>query len=150
MGRRCTVIVALAAVGAASGCGGGGSSKTLTHTAFVAKANAICTRLHTRLDALGAGNAKEAAQIYSQAATLERTMLTEFRELNPPTNLATDWKQFVAAVNTLAEDSTRYSEYIAAKNTSGGKALAISFGQVKQQTHTVVLRDGLTACAVTF
>jgi len=156
MEHRRMIIATLAATAlVASGCGGSGSSKSLTSAELTAQANAICKGLHTQLAALSMNSAnnndvKEPAQIYLHAAAFEHTMLAELEKLNPPASLADDWKQLVAGMGTLANDSTKYAEYTKAKNVSAAQTLATSFGAVKQRTHAAVRRAGFTECAVTF
>jgi hypothetical protein len=124
------------------------SSTPLNRTVLTTNANAICKRAHTQLMGLATGNTQNVEQIYSKAATYERTALTELQKLSPPTELAKDWKQIVSAVGTLADDSTKYAEYASTKNLSKSRELAEAYGTVKRPAVAVATHDGLTGCAI--
>jgi ABC-type glycerol-3-phosphate transport system substrate-binding protein len=127
-----------------------GSSAPLTKTQFVASANAICKRLHQQLLVLNRGKTPDTQQVYLRGAAYEQMALGKLQKLNPPTELSGDLKQVVATLSTLAEDSTKYVEYVKTKNMSKANALANSYAPIKQQGVEVTLRDGLKECTRAF
>jgi hypothetical protein len=147
MGFRWVMAVVLATAAlVASSCGG--SSKSLTHAELTAQADAACKTLHTQLEALVRSKTSgSTAQAFVQAAAYEQAALTTMEKLNPPADVAADWKQILAGVRTLKDDSTKYSEYTKAGNTSGARVLANSYGPVKHKVKETARRAGIAECA---
>lgn len=125
-----------------------GTSVPSTSTKLVTDANTICKHVHAQLMALTRGNNENAGYLYSRAAVYEQTALGELQKLNPPTDLASNWKQVIVAVSTLAEDSKKYAEYARAKNTSGANSLTQSYDVVKHAGAVAAVQDGLEECAL--
>lgn len=127
-----------------------GSSTPLTKTQFVASANTICKRLHLQLLGLNRGKTPDTQQVYSRGAAYEQTAVGKLQKLNPPAELSGDLKQVVATLSALAEGSTKYVQYVKAKNMSKANSLANSYAPIKEQGVVVTLRDGLKECARAF
>jgi hypothetical protein len=146
MGRRrlATVVLAATAI-AVCGCGSSGS-KSLTRAELIAKADAICKGISTQLNAQGR-KATPAQQVFSQVAAYEQTALAELKKLNPPSDMAGDWKQIVAGAQTLTEDTTKYAEYSKSKDLSKAQSLAVSGAAVRQQVSVTARRAGFNDCA---
>src|ERR1700722_7098418 len=135
MGRiRVTVVALLTAGFVVSGCGGT-SSKPLTNSELIAKADPICKRINTQIayysnlkpsdhqDLLNAAAVARAAPLISAT---ERSAQISLAKLTPSTALSEDWKQFVAGVRSLSEDSQQFANDIQAKNALATDALASS------------------------
>jgi hypothetical protein len=131
--------------------GTGGVSTQLTRAELNANANTICKRLHAQLLGLNRGSEKlDVEHVFLRAATAERAALAALQKLTPPSELAGDWKQIVATISTLAEDSAKYSEYTKAKNRSAISSMQHSYGPIKHQGIVVAARDGLGECGQAF
>jgi hypothetical protein len=145
---RVAVLTLTVSMLTASGCGGG-SSKPMTRAELTTKANAICKRVHIQLISLSSSN-QNPVQIFSQAASYEQTAHAELQKLSPPSALASDWKQIVATMGTLAEDSAKYLEYTAAKNLAGARALAETYGPVKLKAVETAQHAQIKECSRAF
>jgi hypothetical protein len=145
MGYKCVTAIALtAAVLAASGCGS--SSKPLTRAELTAKADAICKTVTAKLSSKSASTQQQIGRLAAELSSFEETALTNLSKLVPPSELESDWKQFVAGAQTLAENTAKLGEYAKANNLKAAKSLIISSEATQKQMVTIAKRDGLTAC----
>jgi hypothetical protein len=138
--------------GAGSAAGGStaagaprGTSTALTRAELTASANTICKRLRARL--LATGRKESGDRVYSQSAVYELKTLADLQSLTPPAEMAGDWQQVLATVNTLAQGSKQLAAYLRAKNMSAANTLVNSYVPVKQKAALVARRDGLRECA---
>jgi hypothetical protein len=109
---RCIARVApLVAAACLLACGGGGDSssarkssaaaapKPLTKPALIARANAICRRAKTKIDAVDVPSniqdANQAAKYFSQVSLLSDATMADLRRLRAPASIAPDWKAYV-------------------------------------------------------
>lgn len=139
--------LAIATMALAPGCGA--SSKPLTRAQLIAKADAICKRVTTRLQASGANHANTPAQLERLAkslATYEQSAFDELGALVPPAALEADWKRFVAGAQTLAESTTKLSQDLATKARAKIQALITSAEATQKQMVAIAKRDGMKAC----
>lgn len=137
--------VALAATTiAVAGCGS--SPKPLTRAELTAKANAICKTVSTKLSSKTIKTQQDIARVAAELASFEQQALGELSKLVPPAELASDWQQFVAGAETLAENTAKLGEYARSNNLKAGRSLIASSQKVQQQMTATAKRDGLTAC----
>ena len=141
----CLTALALATTTlAVSGCGS--SSKPLTRAELTAKADAICKTVTAKLATRTIKTRQDIARIAPELAAFEQTALAELGKLVPPAELASDWKQFVAGAQTLADNTSKLGEYAKANNLKGARGLITSSQTVQKQMVATAKRDGLIAC----
>lgn len=145
--RTCALALVLLALAV---CGCGSSTKPrLTRAQLTSRANAICRKVSTRLEAATGGKSLSTPQeIHGLAAKLsgfEQASLAELGELVPPPALEADWKRFVAGAQTLAENTAKISEQSNAAGPATRRLLASSEATQKQMV-TIAKRTGLTDC----
>jgi hypothetical protein len=129
---------------AVGGCGE--SAKPLTHAELVSKANAICKTVTAKFATKSANSVQEIARIAPELASFEQQALTELSKLVPPTELESDWKQFVAGAETLAENTSKLGEYAKANNLKAARAVILSSETTQHQMQAIAKRNGLTEC----
>jgi hypothetical protein len=145
MGPRRLVAGVLAATTVAiAGCGS--SEKPLTHAELVSKADAICKTVTAKFATKSANSVQEIARIAPELAGFEQKALSELSKLVPPAALESDWKQFVAGAETLAENTSKIGEYAKTNNLKATGPLIVSSEKTQQQMRTIAKRNGLTEC----
>jgi hypothetical protein len=114
---RSTFVVALGALivaTGAAGCGGdnkGTHKKPLSQSQFVAKATAICVPANKRIDVAAKkylGGGKPTATDFDQfvhraLVPITRQQVSQFRQLNPPTNEAATYKSLVDKLQSITD-----------------------------------------------
>lgn len=146
----------------ASGCGSGSakseqtgfstkqtgtSSKSLTQAELVARANAICRRVHAERAALPSINSKQDLRtVLSRAGAQEQAGVVELEKLVPPSAVANDWKQIVKAGRTLAGYTTLYGQYVASGNSRAARTLFGAVLSLQKSMAAVAKRDGFVSC----
>ncbi|MGA9286576.1 MAG: hypothetical protein WBV85_14165 [Solirubrobacteraceae bacterium] len=140
---KATIALTLTAL-AMSGCGS--SSKPLTRAELTAKADAICKTVAAKMSSKSASTEQQISRVASELSSFEQTALADLSKLVPPAELETDWKQFVAGAQTLAENTAKLGEYAKAKNLKAGKALILTSENTQKQMVVIAKRDGITAC----
>ncbi|HTA97592.1 MAG TPA: hypothetical protein VK730_08110 [Solirubrobacteraceae bacterium] len=145
MGPRRLAAAALAATTVAvAGCGG--SAKPLTHAELVSKANTICKTVTAKFATKRANSVHDIARVAPELASFEQQALSELSKLVPPADLESDWKQFVAGAELLAENTSRLGEYAKANNLKAASGLIASTARTQHQMQAIAKRDGLTEC----
>ena len=95
------------------------SGKPLTRTELIKKANEICQPVKAISTKLSASRkpikyawqeVKEIARVGPPLAAVEQSALDELGKLVPPSGLANDWKWFVGAAETLADNTAKLGE----------------------------------------
>jgi hypothetical protein len=146
MGRiRMGVSVLTVGALAVAGCGSS-SSKPLSRAELTAKANAICKTVAQELKTKTVSNQRDIARIAPELASFEETELRELSKLIPPAELESDWKQFVAGAEMLAEDTLKVGEYAKSNELGKAKGLIASTQATQKQMLVIVKRDGLKEC----
>lgn len=148
MGRvRIAALVLMVGTLAISGCGK--SSKSLTQAELVQKANSICKRVSTEIASVNAhpaNNAKDIARIASKLTAFEQSALVELGKLVPPDQLASDWKQFIAGAETLADNTAKLGEYAKTNKMQAAQGLIKSSTTVQERMKSIAGNDGFTEC----
>lgn len=170
--HRCSAAwVAFTCVGvgvalAAGGCGGsGGASRTATAAAaeraetapsrgnvpppqFVARAEAICSRVNKALEKAPANPAiVQVVRVGSHNAALERSAVAELGKLRPPASLARDWGRIVGYRRALAGELVKLARYAQTGDVRGLSAVAASKGRLHKELSQLATREGLNDCA---
>jgi hypothetical protein len=147
MGRTWLTAVTLATTLAIAGCGS--SAKPLTRAELTSKANAICRKVAAKLVASTkgeSGSQQALARIAPELATFEQSALTELSKLMPPADLSSEWKEFVAGAETLAESTAKLGEYAKANNLTSARSLILSAEKVQAQMQATAKHIGLADC----
>jgi hypothetical protein len=145
MGPRRLAAAMLAAIAVAvAGCGG--SEKPLTHAELVGKANAICKTVTAKFATKSAHSVQDIARVAPELAAFEQKALSELSKLVPPADLESDWKQFVAGAEVLAENTSKLGEYAKANDLKAATGLIASTETTQRQMRAIAKRDGLTEC----
>jgi hypothetical protein len=145
MGPRRLAAIALAATTMAiTGCGG--SAKPLTHAELVSKANAICKTVTAKLATRSANSVKDIARIAPELASFEQQALSELSKLVPPATLESDWKQFIAGAELLAENTAKLGEYAKTNNLKAARGVIVSSETTQHQMQAIAKRNGLAGC----
>jgi hypothetical protein len=142
--RKLTAATLAATTMAIAGCGG--SAKPLTHAELVSKADAICKTVTAKFATKSASSVKDIARVAPELAAFEQKALSELSKLVPPANLESDWKQFVAGAELLAENTSKLGEYAKANNLKAAGKLIISSETTQHQMRAIAKRNGLTEC----
>jgi hypothetical protein len=109
--RRTMGALPLLAALCLAACGGGGDGSSsqksaaaaapqpLTRSALVARANAICRRAKTKIDAVDVPSniqdATQAAKYFSEVSDLSDATMADLRKLKAPASIATDWTAYI-------------------------------------------------------
>ena len=145
MGPRRLVAATLAVTTMAiAGCGA--SAKPLTRAELVSKTNAICKTVTAKFETKSANTTQEIARIAPELASFEQTSLSELSKLVPPAELASDWKQFVAGAETLAEHLSKLGEYAEANKLTEAHKMLIASETIQQEMRAIAKRNGFTEC----
>jgi hypothetical protein len=129
---------------ATSGCGS--SPKPLTRAELTAKADSICKTVTAKISSKNIQSQQDLARVAGELASFEQSALANLSKLVPPAELESDWKQFVAGAQTLAENTAKLGEYAKANNLKAAKSLITSSEAVQGRMKTIAKRDGLSAC----
>jgi hypothetical protein len=130
------------------------SSRPLTRAALVARADALCRRLNTKLaaNAVG-GEGGSLGQLMLSLAAYEHAVAEEMRRLTPPSSMADAWGQMIGGAQTLADGNAKLGAYEQAHGgqifnpspTTRAASSAISEGA--RRLTAAAAREGFTECA---
>ena len=151
---------------ALAGCGGVGSGdlpSTQTHTIaasspegpvrsrpqLIARADAICARRNTAIDAvkLPGTKPKDIESFAARSTVLEQTAFLELGRLRPPASMARDWQQILADSRTLLEYVVKLDEYGEYNEIRLIPALAHSTQTVKHRLQVTATHAGFKHCS---
>jgi hypothetical protein len=154
----------------ASGCGGGSShvqpseppgtsshldssgaasSDSRSTAEFIARSDAICRRLNTRLAIGVSGNltVREMARLMPPRAGLEGETASELSRLKPPTELARYWRQILTYRRMLADELGQLGRDAKAKDLKAVKALFPSKRRAHSKLSALATRAGFKDCS---
>lgn len=124
------------------------AGKPLSRREWIAKGDAICSRLNAWLAANPVKSVREFAQILPQAAAYEREEYNRLIQLVPPASKTKDWLTFLAQTRQWAENSAA----IAASAQSGqftlNTPLATSTRKIHESLAHLAGHDGFKACSL--
>ncbi len=130
-----------------TGCGE--SAKPLTHAELASKADAICKTVTIRLAKSNIKNQQDIARVAPELASFEQKALSELSKLVPPAYLESNWRQFIAGAETLAENTSKIGAYAKTNNLKAARALITSSETTQHQMQEIAKRDGLSECEQT-
>jgi hypothetical protein len=159
--RRTTAVVPLLAALCLAACGGGGASsssqtsaaaaapKPLTRKALIARANAICRRAKTRIDAVDVPSniqdANQAAKYFSQVSDLSDATMAELRRLKAPAGIAADWTAYIGKQQEYVDLIHTLRDKAEAGDRSGLHDLQRA-PTLNRQTNAAADKVGATVC----
>lgn len=148
MGTRSRGLLAAGlAAGMLVGAGCGEAAKPLTRAQLLAKADAICKRIDTRLSGTTIKSEKQLIHFLPRVAGFEQQALVELSKLNPPSKMAEDWKKIVAGAQTIADSTAKLSEAARLKELKTVHEVLSEIGKVQTSITTVAKRDGFKNCS---
>ncbi len=86
------------------------STGPLTKAELIAKADLICKGVTDKLEATSLGSQQAVAEFAPKMAAYEHAAVAEMKKLTPGADLTKDWKQVVASMQMLAENTDKLSE----------------------------------------
>jgi hypothetical protein len=130
------------------GASGASGAAGLPQSPFIARADAICRGLDSRLAAVKPASLRvpEIARFAPPRAALEKTAVTELSRLTPPRSIARDWRLMITYRRTLAEELAKLGQNAKVGDARGIQALAVSKKRVHQKLFTVATREGFKYC----
>jgi hypothetical protein len=166
---RYAALVLTAFMLAATGCGGSTKPKTasgpttaasgptttseptsglLTQAEMIAKTNAICGRLATKLNSSKFQSTQEFLQLAPHLTALERSTVADLRKLTPPSSLAYGWKQAILSIQTLADNTDKAIQYLKSARTAPNRVGALISANVKTRAPMLAAagRAGFREC----
>jgi hypothetical protein len=148
---RLAALALIATMLAISGCGGSGSSGSLTRSELIARADLICRRVHARLASTTIKGPQSYARLLPPLASYEHAAVAELRKLTPPASMAGDWRQIVDGVQAFADATAKLGAYATSSGlpvTPSTRAASHAAGQSSQQIRAAAQRQGFKDCAV--
>jgi ribosomal protein L2 len=124
-----------------------GSSRHLTRAELILKADAICKRINARLSSTEVDNPQDIARMLPPLAAFERGALAELAKLDPPSKTVNDWRQMLAAGQTIAAGMARYGEYGKTQNLRNVGVLLTAIHLVQEKGGAIAKRNGFKDCA---
>ncbi len=123
------------------------SGRPLSHSAWIAKGDSICTRANTKLSSTTVKGTADFARLLPQAAIYERTEAAELSKLVPPKAMAADWALIVNGLQKFSELSARAGQYAKVNNITEGQPVFTAATKVQQEFTAVAKRDGFGECS---
>jgi hypothetical protein len=148
--------VGLALAGA--GCGkakesaspaqGGVGGKSLSRAELIAQADAICSRVNVKRNAVPVRTMQDFARILPPISAYEKVAFAEMAKLRPPATMAGTWTQIVSNAQLLADSTAKLGQY-AAKHTrfAPSSPLIATFRLAQQRLYATALHAGFKACS---
>jgi hypothetical protein len=130
-----------------AGCGGSSETASLSQTDLIAKADAICARVHVEYHANGYTTPQSIARLAPIVAGYEQTGVDELRELRPPASMVSDWNLIVDNAQAIAQDTAKLGQYARENNLKAATPLFTADRQVQQRALATARRDGFKDCA---
>lgn len=150
MSSKHTLALTLAAIALVPvGCGesSSSSSKPLERGQLLAKGNAICRRITTRLAASTVSGAPSDALVMLPVAAYEHSAAAQMRKLTPPASMAQGWKQMIAGLETLATATANLGEDARTSNHKAEPAHSSEAVKGTKQMTVTAQREGFRDCA---
>jgi hypothetical protein len=171
MSRQLRIVtVAIVTAFAAAGCGGtstGTGTSTTTSSSIgvrhvaaakplVARADPICKLVATKREAANNslhGTSKSTletlARLAPKVSVVEHQALTQLLKLKAPAAVAQDWREMLAGIKQLADDTTQISIDAKANDLKAVEALTASGRSLRTKLTAIAERDGFAYCGRT-
>jgi hypothetical protein len=154
MNRKTVAPIVLAAVALAlAGCGSSSSNSSSSSSAasgadFVAKANALCSKINNQIAALPPiTSSADILKLGPKEVSLANQGITEMKSLTAPSGQASAVNQYVAVLETQATLSTKLLAAFKAGDAVKLKQIQAQGKASQSQGHAQAVRLGLTQCA---
>jgi len=135
------VVLALAA------CGGGGGTR-LSRDAYIARADAVCTRVEAQQKALGVpATLAEIPPYVDMAIPILDAGLKEVRALRPPKNMEEGVDNWLASTDETRQVLRDLKKAAEAGDAAAARAAGSRGNAVADRRHAKARALGLTACA---
>jgi hypothetical protein len=134
---------------AASGCGGSSKATTssLSRSELIAKADAICARVHAEYHANGYTTSQSIAHLAPLVAGDEQTGVDELRALHAPASMVSDWNMIVDVDQIVADNTAKLGQYAKENNLKAATPLYTANLKRQKEALTAAARDGFKECA---
>jgi hypothetical protein len=142
-------VVAAAAVLGVAGCGGGDdSNKTLSYSDFSKQANEICKSANEKSQGAKLSNDLKAdAAVLDQQIPSVESALADFKKLNPPDELKSDFDQFVSISEQQLASAKKARDAAKAGDKAGFVAALKEAAPLQAQSHEAGSKLGAAECA---
>jgi hypothetical protein len=148
MRRGLAVLVVLAALALAAGCGGGG--KQLTKAELVTQADAICRKYEAKINALGEPTSLAGLKEFAdKAVPLFDSGLDELRALQPPENLEGTYREWLETGEKQREAAERIGDAADKGDEQGLQRIIRDLGTSEQRSNALAAQLGFKDCAET-
>ncbi|MGA9285379.1 MAG: hypothetical protein WBV85_08045 [Solirubrobacteraceae bacterium] len=125
------------------------TGKPLTRAEWIAKGDAICARLKTKLAALTVVNEQEYAHVFPQVAVYDNAEAQELSKLVPPTSKAHDWEQILSTAQHYNEYVNKVAGYAEANDFKEAAPLIETATTIHQQMAAEAKQAGFKHCSQT-
>jgi hypothetical protein len=122
--------------------------KPLSRARWIAKGEAICTRLNAQLAARTVKSPTEFAVVLPQAAAYERAELAQLIKLVPPASEAGDWQKFLTETQQWAENSTKLGQIAQAGKFTLALPLVTTTRKLHEHLAHLASHKGFKECAL--
>ena len=125
-------------------------SKHLTpaETVLIARAGAICKRIHTRRATLKLSTLQAVVREIPPFASYQQAALAELHRFTPYASMAHSWKQFTRATDTLAGDTVELAEHVG--SATARKRILLKIGTDEQRVGLLAKHISITECENAF
>jgi hypothetical protein len=144
-----SLVTALLAAGVLVGCGSSSSSSIPSHSALIARANAICREANRQLESLRAPRSarpEEGLRLLNRATTIESAMQSEQRRLAASASNETAFNEYVRVLGKGIEAIRRASSAEASGDATVAARLAPELFALTARTKALERQLGLTEC----
>jgi hypothetical protein len=146
--RLTFAVVLVAAVAALAGCGGGGGGDRLSKEEFQQRADAICAKYDTKIQALGSPSSPEdIPQFLEKGIPLIQQGIAELRALKPPEDLEQDYEAMLDETEKAIPAARKLGE-AAKKQDAAAVQEALAEGErADSESDRLATKLGLDECA---
>ncbi len=122
------------------------SGRPLTHSQWVAKANAICTSLNAELTANPANAKKSIAVAMLQVVAYERSELGQLSKLVPPAADARNWQTFLTDEQQATENTAALAKAAESGKFTVKDPLVTTTNALRTDFMRIARHDGMVEC----
>ena len=144
----CPALATLAIAVAGCGGGGGGGGETLSKADFQTKANAICKKVNSDIDKLGApSNFEEIPAFTDKAVAITDDALNKLNDLKPPKEFQDDWSQWLDYGSQLHDTADELKAAAKNKDEKALQAAGVKADARDKKSDAIAVKLGLQTCA---
>ncbi len=119
---------------------------TRAEKAQLARASAICKRIDARHSSLKLNTRPAIVRELPRFASYQRAALAELIKLTPPASIAHDWREFTAAAQTLASDTTRLATMSRPSSSRPPRGILATVGKDERYISDLASLDAINGC----